>query len=501
MILSAVVLGSCRGPAPSESAVNDVIPPSDTVGAAGTSTLSLDVDSAEGRRLLSQKWMGDLDGMLERRYIRVLVIADKMNFFFDGSQMRGATYDAMTEFDAFLNRKYKARAPHHLVFLPVRRDEILRALIDGRGDIAAAGLGVSAERAALVDFSEPLRDHIKVVPVGGPESPPLTSVSDLAGKTVYVPASSVLPGLVDSLNRRFRADGRPPIAVLPADENLEPSDILEMVNAGIVSLTLSDSVTAEFWSRVFDQIHVYSDLTLTDEGATAWAFRKGSPQLNAVINEFVAMHREGTLFGNTVLRKYLGATKWAKNAVAGGEIQKFNAMVKLFREYGTQADLPYLLVAAQAYQESGLDQSVRSPVGAVGVMQIKPSTAAGKPIEVTGVEELENNIKAGTKYLRFLIDQYYEHEPMDRVTKGLFAVASYNAGPTRIQQLRQKAKRQGLDPNRWFNNVELVAAKEIGRETVQYVANIYKYYLAYNMVTERAAAAGRVKAARLAARE
>ena len=185
-----------------------------------------------------------------------------------------------------------------------------------------------------------------------------------------------------------------------------------------------------------------------------------------------------------MLQKYLGSTKWVKNAIAEGEVKKFREMVALFRKYGDQYDLPYLLVAAQAYQESTLDQNARSQAGAVGVMQIKPATAAGKPIEVRNVEKLENNIQAGTKYLRFLADLYYQNEPMDQIDKGLFAIASYNAGPARIRQLQRKAEDQGLDPNRWFNHVEIVAAKDIGRETVQYVANIYKYYLAYMMVTE-----------------
>ena len=482
------VLGGCGGAKESKAPRAEVEPIVEAPAETPPSPEPPDPSTPEGR-LLAQQWTGDLDGMLKRRYLRVLVIPDKMYFFFDGSTMRGVTYDAMTEFDAFLNKKFKsARAPVGLIFVPVRRDEILQALVDGRGDIAVGGLGISPERERIVDFSDPVRDGIKVIPVGGPNTPPMKSVDDLARKTVYVPASSALAGLVANLNETFRKEGKPAIVVQPADENLDSTDILEMVNAGLVPLTLSDSVTAEFWAKVFDQLHPYSDIPLVDTGAMGWAFRKGSPQLKALVNEFVKDHREGTAFGNTVLRKYLASTKWAKNVIAGREVEKFKEMVALFRKYGEQYDLPYLLVAAQAYQESTLDQSARSPVGAVGVMQIKPSTAAGKPIEIQNVEELDNNIEAGTKYLRFLVDQYYKNEPMDRVTKGLFAVASYNAGPARIRQLRRKAEAQGLDPNRWFNNVELVAAQDIGRETVQYVANIYKYYLAYKMVTESTAA-------------
>jgi membrane-bound lytic murein transglycosylase MltF len=215
------------------------------------------------------------------------------------------------------------------------------------------------------------------------------------------------------------------------------------------------------------------------------ALHKNSPRLKALANEFVKGHRVGTLYGNTILNKYLKSTKWAVDATSGSEMRKFTEMASLFRKYGDQYDLPYLLVVAQAYQESRLDQSVKSPAGAVGVMQIKPSTAAGQPIGITHVEKLPNNINAGTKYLRFLLDEYFKDEPMNRVNQGLFAIASYNAGPNKIQKLRQEAKAQGLDPNLWFNNVELVVAKRIGRETVQYVGNIYKYYLAYKMVTEK----------------
>jgi membrane-bound lytic murein transglycosylase MltF len=140
---------------------------------------------------------------------------------------------------------------------------------------------------------------------------------------------------------------------------------------------------------------------------------------------------------------------------------------------------------AQGYQESQLNQEAKSPVGAIGVMQVMPPT--GKDMNVGDITQMEPNIHAGVKYMRFMMDQFYENEPMDRLNKGLFTFASYNAGPGRVQQLRKQAAKRGLDPNVWFNNVELIAAEKIGRETVTYVANIYKYYLAYRMVEEERA--------------
>jgi membrane-bound lytic murein transglycosylase MltF len=350
----------------------------------------------------------------------------------------------------------------------------------------------------MVDFSDPTRDDVSVVPVTGPDTPPLKSVDELAGGAVYVPLSTVLPPIVNRLNERFTREGKPPVAVQPADEDLEPTDILEMVNAGLVGMTLADRHVAEFWARIYDKLRVHPGAAVIERGAVGWALRKNSPRLKALVNEFVKGHRAGTLYGNTLLNKYLKNTKWAVDATSGSEMKKFTEMASLFRKYGDQYDLPYLLVVAQAYQESRLDQSVTSPAGAVGVMQIKPSTAAGRPIGIANVEQLPNNINAGTKYLRFLLDEYFKDEAMTRVNRMLFAIASYNAGPNKIQTLRQEAKADGLDPNRWFNHVELVVAKRVGRETVQYVSNIYKYYLAYKMVTEktdqRPGAAGGAKA-------
>ena len=219
--------------------------------------------------------------------------------------------------------------------------------------------------------------------------------------------------------------------------------------------------------------------------STAFGVRKNCPQLVAALNEFLKDHRVGTSYGNAILNRYLKDTKWVKNSLEEGELKKFSKMVSLFKRYGDQYEFPYLLVAAQAYQESGLDQTLRNPSGALGVMQIKPKTAAGEPIKIRNVHLVDKNIEAGVKYLRYMVDRYYKDEPMDQIHKGLFALASYNAGPAKIASLRRMAKDEGLDPNRWFNNVELIASREIGRETTQYVSNVYKYYLAYDMVMQQ----------------
>ncbi len=210
--------------------------------------------------------------------------------------------------------------------------------------------------------------------------------------------------------------------------------------------------------------------------------RKNSPQLKAELNAFLARYPEGSLQRNMMLQKYLKSVKYAKDATSGTERAKLEQTLAVFRKYGEKYSLDYLLMMAQGYQESQLNQNAKSAVGAVGVMQVMPAT--GKEMGVGDITQLDPNIHAGVKYIRFMIDRYYANEPMDRLNKGLFAFASYNAGPGRISQLRKRAAERGLDANKWFNNVEVVAAESIGRETVQYVANIYKYYLAYQMYME-----------------
>jgi membrane-bound lytic murein transglycosylase MltF len=219
-------------------------------------------------------------------------------------------------------------------------------------------------------------------------------------------------------------------------------------------------------------------------GQVAWAVRKGSPQLKALLDEFAQGANSGKYAKDRryILSRYLKNTKYVKSAAATEERRKFLALIKFFQKYGDKYDVDWLLMAAQGYQESQLDQSARSPVGAIGVMQIMPAT--GAELNVGDITKTEPNINGGVKYMRFMIDRYYDDEPMTELDKALFAFASYNAGPGRVAQLRKEAAKRGLDPNVWFHNVEYVAAEKIGQETVTYVSNIYKYYIAYRLILD-----------------
>ena len=431
-------------------------------------------------------WKGDLDGMIRRRVVRVLVPYSKTQYFIEKGVQRGLAYEMGKKFEDDLNAQRKTgNLRVHVVFIPVSRDQLIPDLVTGRGDIAAASLTVTPAREKIVDFAAPTFKDVSEIVVTGPRSPAITSVDDLSGQEVFVRPSSAYQESLVALNQRFRSQGKKEVVLKPAPESLEDEDLLEMVNAGLVKVIVVDSYLAAFWKQVFPQIVLHPDVAVRTGAQIAPAIRKDSPQLKAALDAFVKKHGAGTAFGNLLLRRYLKNTTFAKSATADADMKRFQSVVELFRRYGEKYELDFLLMLAQGYQESGLDQGIKSPVGALGVMQVMPAT--GKELQVGDISQLEPNIHAGVKYMRFMMDRYYKDAPMTRHHKGLFTFASYNAGPARVQNLRAEAAKRGLNPNVWFNNVEVVAAERIGRETVQYVANIYKYYLAYTLLTEQRA--------------
>jgi membrane-bound lytic murein transglycosylase MltF len=429
---------------------------------------------------------GDLDVMAKRRRIRALVILNPVGFFYDKGKPKGAMYEALDAFQKFVNQKLKTgKLPITVAFIPMRADQVAKALTEGIGDIVAYGVVVTPEREKLVAFSTPLVTDVKQIIVTGSDLSSASTLADLGGKEVYVNPLTTYYQNLQTANETLKHSGKTPIVITAADKNLTDDDLLQMVNAGLIPATVTTQQRADLWSQVLPNLHPRPDLVIASGQSLAWAMRKDNPQLKQLVDEFVANHAVGTSFGNTLLRRYLQNTKWIKNSTSSAEMKKFQQNVAFFKKYAAQYDFDVLMIAAQAYQESLLDQSKRNPSGAVGIMQVIPKYAAASPINIPNVETAETNIKAGVKMLRNVEDNYFNDPKIDRLNKTLFVFASYNAGPNRIAGLRKKAPDLGLDPNVWFGNVELVAAKEIGQETVTYVSNIYKYYIAYTLTAEQ----------------
>jgi membrane-bound lytic murein transglycosylase MltF len=420
-----------------------------------------------------ERRVGDLDGMLKRHQIRALVVPSRSGFFYDKAIPQGIYYEAFSAFQHFVNEKFRSSdLTTTVTFIPVRPEQLEKALLDGVGDVIGYGVIVTPEREQRVSFSTPIERDVKQVVVTGPKAPPIARLDDLSGKEVYANPLTDYYENLNKLSESFQKAGKPPILVKAADPNLTDEDLLEMVNANLIPATVTIDIRATFWSKVLPHLTVHPDIVLQKEGELAWVTRKDSPRLTEMLDEFIKTRQMGTSFGNTLVRRYLENTSWAKDATSDEEMKKFQLYVGYFKKYAAEYNFDYLMLVAQGYQESLLDQNRRNPSGAVGIMQVIPKYAAAPPINIHDVEIAENNIEAGAKMLHNIAQTYFNDGKLDPLNKTLMTFAGYNAGPSRIVRLRKRAAAEGLDPNQWFGNVELVVAKDVGQETVQYISNI-----------------------------
>ncbi len=447
---------------------------------------------------LTDSYSEDLDGLLKRKYIRVLTTYNRTNFFLDRGKLRGFEYALLRQYQKALNKGVTRRELQIVFeFIPVARDRLIPDLVEGYGDIAAAGLTITPERQKQVDFTTPYVTGIDEVLVTHKAVTPIQDITALSAHSVFVRPSSSYHESLLALNRRLSAQGLWPVKIVPADENLETEDILELVNSGAIARTVCDSHIAAAWAEILTDIRVVGDVTFRKGGDIAWAVRKTSPTLKASLDRFAKNHQKGTRLGNILFSRYYEQTTWIKNPLAGNPGKKLAAYAPLFKEYAAEYGFDWRLISAMAFQESGFDHKRVSPKGAVGIMQVRPETAADPNVGIPDISSVANNIQAGVKYLKFLQDQYFDDAtilPQDQVR---FSLAAYNAGPARMRRARKKAIRMQLDPNRWFRNVEIAMLKIVGQETVRYVSNINKYYViysnAYQQVEKREAAIQRIK--------
>jgi membrane-bound lytic murein transglycosylase MltF len=440
--------------------------------------------------LSNKPWTGDFDAMLDRRAIRFLVPYSRTLYFVDKGHERGLAAELARDFERYVNKKYAAqlnKRPITVYLIPTTRDKLLTGLTGGLGDISAGNLTATDERLKIVDFIAPRdRKPVRELVITGPKSPALASIDDLSGKEVHVrPSSSYFESLT-ALNERFRKEGKPLIKITPLPDALEDEDEMEMVNAGLLGIIIVDDWKAHLWAQVLPKLKVHDDLAVSGGGYIGWAIRKNSPQLQAVLNDFYVNYVKKQGVADYRLAMYMKKIKQIRNNAGDAEQQRFEQTLALFQKYGTQYGFDPLMLAAQGFQESQLNQQARSHVGAIGVMQLMPAT--GAQMGVGSIQVTESNIHAGAKYMDTLMTKYFSGAHFTPSDRSLFAFASYNAGPANIAKMRQLAAQRGYDPNKWFNNVEIVVAEKIGIETTTYVRNIYKYYAAYKLITDARAA-------------
>ena len=425
---------------------------------------------------------GDLDEMLEMHQIRVLVVPGKSNYFLDkAGQPRGMDYDLLKGYEKILNKKRKKGTPPvSFVFIPVTFEELGEALLNGKGDIAGLTL-ITPDRAKKFVYTTPIFDDIREVIVTRKGGPVINSLKDLSGKEVYVISGTAQLESMARLNDRLEKEGLKPAKIIRTKPYVTYENLLEMIQGGMIPAGVALDAFAHLWKKVFKDLIIHEEIPVSTGMKTAWAVRKENPQLLSSMNTAIesALKKNRNVFQRQ-FNQYFKNTRWITNPFRKGS--KFNLSVP-FQKQAAAFGMDWLQLMGQGFQESALNNNAKSPYGAVGIMQVLPSTA--KWLGVTNYMEIEGNIAAGAKYMDKLVRRYAKEPEINEENRFFFALAAYNAGPGRLNKYRKRAVKLGYDPNQWFCNVERVALRYGNLETVMYVRNILNYTMAYKSAYER----------------
>ena len=382
-------------------------------------TLLTALDSLpEGTRRALDPWTGDLPDMAERRVVRLLTVHEPMFFGFDGHRQSGLIAEAAVALEEFLNQRFERNQLKVVVLIqPVTRDLLVPFLEEGRGDIAAAGLTITAERLERVDFAHPTATGISEIVVTGPgtEVAVPNRVEDLGGLELHVRPSSSYWESLQALDQDLREQNLEPLKLVAVDEVLDAEDLLEQVSAGNSPATVVDAYQAEFWSNIYPDLVLHPDLAVRTDGEIGWAIRKESPVLKEALNDFLRQYRRGTLTGNILLNRYTQDTSRVQRVRRAEHSQTLKRLKGSFEKHSATYGLDWVLVVAQAFQESRLGADTKNSHGAVGIMQIKPASAAEAGVDDISTDD--SNIEAGTAYLRLLIDHYFDDPDLDPTTR------------------------------------------------------------------------------------
>jgi membrane-bound lytic murein transglycosylase MltF len=418
--------------------------------------------------------------------LRVLVPRDRTNFFFAGNELRGMEYELVHEFERSLAGEAGGTRPQvDIAYVPVAFDRLLPALLEGLGDVAAGGLTITAEREQQVAFTEPYLSGVAQIVVAHRDAPPLAGLESLSGQLVVVGQGSSYLGSLARLNEQLAARGLAPARVESPGRGFATEDMLELVHTGAFPYTVADHHVAELWAGVLGGLRLHPELQLSSGDRIAWAVRRDNPELKRVLDAFLLGSRKGTRTGNVLFRRYFQDTQWVEAPDLDLHSGKLGAILEPLQRFAAQYGFDWRLIAAQAYQESRLDQAARSRSGAIGLMQLLPATA--KDMGFDDVTDAEDNLHAGIKYMAWLRDTYFDDPALPEAVRIDFALAAYNAGPGRVRRWRREAPELGIDAERWFGGLENLAEERVGLEPVRYVANINKYYvILVRLLEERA---------------
>ncbi len=431
--------------------------------------------------LSSSPYTGGLKVMEEKKVIRVLVAVDLGFYYIEDGQPKGILAELLYHMEEYFK---KNKIKISIQIIPVNRNELIPYLLEGYGDVIVANLTVTESREKEISFTHPIIKNISEFVINNMSNPPIKSLKDLSAQRIWVRKSSSYYSSLLKVNKALEKEKLPPAIIELVDETIQDFEIVEMVNLGLINATVLDSHKTKIWRTKMQNIQINQAYPIRENSEIAWAIRKKSPELLALMDKYIKTIKSGTLLGNIIHDRYLKRQKWLNKFLSPEKMDKVRALSKTFYEYSAEYDMNYLMSIAQGYQESGLDQSKVSHKGAVGIMQVLPSTAKDRAVNITDIYNVKNNIHAGIKYMAYLRNRYFSSSGIDYDNQIYLSLAAYNAGPGNMRKMRRYAERNGYDPDVWFNNVEIVTRRYIGLEPVNYVRNITRYYIIYKQLAK-----------------
>lgn len=400
--------------------------------------------------------------------IRVLVALGPSSYFFRGGRPHGLEYSWLLEFEKFINQSKNRHIK--LQFIPTDQGELIPALLDGQGDMAAGLLPASEGLRRLTALTEPfLTDHWCLA--SGRGQKPLKDMDDVAVEGVVQPSSSYARRLLLDVNETRRQEGKPEIIPKDAGVNVTAEMLLGEINAGSEKRVLTSRLVVDLWKRIFPKVN--TGICLDAEVPLVWAVQPENQTLLADLNRFITANKSQLVKrGVMQTQAFLHPTGVKKPSSIIDPFDKLAFFAPVFQMAASASNLDWLLLAAIGQRETGLSEMTRKN-GPTGVMQMSPLTA--RSMGVKDPHETSQNVTAAARYLDYL-RQRFSSPDISAEDRLYFMIAAYNAGEGGLQNLRRKAAAQGLNPNRWHGHVEAAAQ---GSRVVNYVTAVSRYYLAY----------------------
>jgi membrane-bound lytic murein transglycosylase MltF len=420
----------------------------------------------------------DLADIRKSGELRVLVNQSRNSSAEIKGQAIGLEYQRLRAFGQYLNRNARDGRELRLKIIPKPKDQLVAALQKGEGDLVAPGELLDAHPGLGVSASVAIRSDVPLVVVGNRRNRHYQRVEDMSGRSLTLPVGSAVSDALRAANQQLLKNNKPPIVVEWADSSLAVEDVLEMVQAGIYPWTAVELPIAERWQKVMPGLRIERHLVVGEEGDMSWFVRRESSMLRASIDRFIKGYKAPGDQDSAFQRIYRRSYKVRNPTVNRTDRQRLERVRSVLQKHGELQDLDWLQLAAVAYKESTLNPAARGASGATGLMQITP--AAARSVGVGNIQALDNNVLAATRYMARIRREFFSSRQIAEAERMAFVLAAYNMGPQRVQGLRAEARRRGLNPNRWFFQVERVAMEQMGMGVVSYVNAVNKYYLAYD---------------------